>query len=203
LQVIADESRRLSRLVDDMLTLARADAGHYPVRPTRLCLAELLADVARAGSMLGAPRSLRVSFSFVGEASFCGDVDLLRRMVLNLVENAQAHSPAGATIFLALERRDAQWHIRVRDEGPGIPAGEQSRVFERFYRGEGSAPGSAGLGLAIARWIVEVHHGVLRIEISAPGSTTMLVSLPVPEAATLASGLPVSSGVQVPIRRVL
>jgi heavy metal sensor kinase len=187
LQVVADESRRLSRLVDDMLTLARADAGRYPVRPARLCLAELLADVARVGSVLGAPRSLRVSFSFVGEASFRGDVDLLRRMVLNLVENAQAHSPAGATVVVSLESRDAEWQIRVRDEGPGIPSIEQSRVFDRFYRGEGSAPGGAGLGLAIARWIAEVHHGVLRIEASAPGSTTLLASLPVQEAATLAS----------------
>lgn len=187
LQVVADESRRLSRLVDDMLTLARADAGHYALRVARVCLAEMLADVARVGSVLGASRSLRVSFSFAGEAGFSGDEDLLRRMVLNLVENAQAHSPTGSTVVLELDTRDGVWQIRVRDKGPGIPSAEQSRVFDRFYRGEGAAPGGSGLGLAIARWIADAHGGALRIEDSSAGGTTVLVSLPAQEAATLAS----------------
>jgi heavy metal sensor kinase len=187
LQVVADESRRLSRLVDDMLTLARADAGQYPLRAGPMCLAEMLADVARAGSVLGAARSLRVSFSVAGEAAFHGDEDLLRRMVLNLVENAQAHGPAGSTVELDLDTREGEWQIRVRDQGPGIPSTEQARVFDRFYRGEGSAPGGAGLGLAIARWIAEAHRGALRIEDSSAQGTTLLVSLPTPEAVTLAS----------------
>jgi two-component system, OmpR family, sensor kinase len=187
LQVVADESRRLSRLVDDMLTLARADAGYYPLRAARLCLAEMLRDVAQAGSVLGAPRSIRVSFSFAGEAPFTGDEELLRRMVLNLVENAQTHSPAGSTVIVSLDTGEGRWRIRVRDEGPGIPSAEQARVFDRFYRGEGGAPGGAGLGLAIARWIAEKHGGELRIENSAPGGTTVLASLPAQENAILAS----------------
>jgi heavy metal sensor kinase len=187
LQVVADESRRLTRLVDDMLTLARADAGHYPVRTARLCLAELLADVARAGTVLGTSRSLSVSFSFAGEAAFDGDEDLLRRMVLNLVENAQAHSPPGSTVLLQLETQAGEWRIRVCDVGPGIPLAEQPRVFERFYRGEGSAPGGAGLGLAIASWVARAHSGEVRIENTSSGGTTVLVSLPAQEAATLAS----------------
>jgi heavy metal sensor kinase len=187
LQVVAEESRRLTRLVDDMLTLARADAGRYPIRVARLCLAEMLADVARAGSVLGAPRLLRVSFSFTGEAPFSGDEDLLRRMVLNLVENAQTHSPKGSSVHVELDNGGGAWRIRVRDQGPGIPLAEQSRVFERFYRGEGSAPGGAGLGLAIARWIAEAHHGAVRIEESSPRGTTVVVELPAPERASLAS----------------
>ena len=133
-------------------------------------------------------RSLRVSFAFAGEAAFRGDEDLLRRMMLNLVENAQAHSPDG------LDRRPRAG-ARVTASGASACAtrvrafrpAEQSRVFDRFYRGEGSAPGGAGLGLAIARWIAEAHRGALRIEDSAPGGTTLLVSLPAQEAATLAS----------------
>jgi heavy metal sensor kinase len=187
LQLVASESRRLSRLVDDMLTLARADAGRYPVQVARLCLAEMLMDVARVGTLLGEPRSIRVSFSFPGEAIFRGDEDLLRRMMLNLVENAEAHSPPASVVGLDLAARDGQWEIRVRDQGPGIPPAEQARVFERFYRGEGSAPGGAGLGLAIARWIAQVHHGALRIEQSAASGTTVLVCLPAEESATLAS----------------
>jgi signal transduction histidine kinase len=187
LQVVADESRRLTRLVDDMLTLTRADAGHYSVRVERMCLAELLADVARAGSVLGASRSIRVAFSFDGEATFTGDEDLLRRMVLNLVENAQAHSPRGSTVALELESHAGEWQIRVRDQGHGIPVAEHARVFDRFYRGPGAAPGGAGLGLTIARWIASVHGGTLGIEDSGPGGTTLLVSLPARQSAVLAS----------------
>jgi heavy metal sensor kinase len=187
LQVVVSESRRLSRLVDDMLTLARADAGHYPLRPGRLCLAEMLADVAQAGSVLGASRSVKVSFASADEAPFRGDEDLLRRMVLNLVENAQANTPAGSAIALRLDRSDGQWQIRVTDQGPGIPVAEQARIFERFYRGEGGAPGGAGLGLAIARWVAEAHGGALNIEQSTCHGTTVLATLPAGQAAPLAS----------------
>jgi len=187
LQVVADESRRLSRLVDDMLTLTRADSGHHSLRIAPLCLAELLAEVSRAARVLGAPRALRVSFTFEGEAPFTGDEELLRRMLLNLVENAQAHSPEGSTVALHLGSHGGRWLIRVRDQGPGIPVDEQARVFERFYRGEGSAPGGAGLGLAIARWIAEAHGGSLTIESSAPGGTILLASLPTRQSQTLAS----------------
>jgi heavy metal sensor kinase len=181
LKVVAEESRRLSRLVEDMMTLARADTGHHPLRPRRFCLAELLAEVARAGAMLGRPRGASVVFRLEGEAFVFGDEDLVRRMLLNLVENAVAHSPRGTEVTLALVREDRAWAVSVRDHGIGIPVSEQARVFDRFHRVECADSGShagAGLGLAIARWIAEAHGGTLLLTASDAGGTTFVARLP-------------------------
>ena len=181
LHVVAEESRRLSRLVEDMLTLARADAGHHPLRPRRFCLAELMADVARASAILGRPRGVGVTFRFEGEAPVFGDEDLVRRMLLNVVENAVAHNPHGAPVVMALAAAGESWTASIRDLGPGIPPDEQGRVFDRFHRverdGEALRPG-AGLGLAIARWIAEAHGGRVQLASSDAAGTTFVVTLP-------------------------
>jgi heavy metal sensor kinase len=181
LRVVSEESRRLSRLVEDMMTLARADTGHHPLRPNRFCLAELMAEVARASAMLGRPRGVGVVFHLGGEAPMFGDEDLVRRMLLNLVENAVAHAPTGTEVTLGLAREAQVWTVSVQDHGPGIPASEQTRVFDRFHRverAEASVHPGAGLGLAIARWIAEAHGGTLSLAASDAGGTTFVAHLP-------------------------
>jgi heavy metal sensor kinase len=182
LHLVAEESRRLSRLVEDMMTLARADAGHHPLRPRRFCLAELLFDVARSASLLGRPRGIAVSFAYDGEVPIFGDEDLVRRMLVNVVENAVAHNPEGTPVVLRLDpSSEASWDVTILDRGPGIPGDEQERVFDRFHRveraGETVRPG-AGLGLAIARWIAEAHGGSIQLVSSDAAGTTFVVTLP-------------------------
>jgi two-component system OmpR family sensor kinase len=184
LGLVGGHARRLTRIVEDMFTLARADAGHQPLRPTRFYLDELLADVARAARLVAAPQEVEVQVNASTESPVIGDEDLVRRMVLNLVDNAIKHSPRGGTVSLDLARDGNRYRVLVSDQGPGIPADAQSRVFERFYRVDEARSrnsshersAGAGLGLAIARWVAEAHAGTLELVRSEPGSGTVFAA---------------------------
>jgi len=185
LGIIADQARRLGRLVDDMFLLARADVGQYPLRPRAVDLDELMREAARAAAVLGRQRGVKVTADVPPEAPYEGDEDLLRRMVLNLLENAVAHTPEGGGVRLELSRQGGAYVVTVADSGTGIPAAEQPRVFDRFHRGEGASartvkhPGTgAGLGLAIARWVAEAHQGRLELVRSDETGTTFTATLP-------------------------
>ncbi|HEV2764449.1 MAG TPA: heavy metal sensor histidine kinase [Pyrinomonadaceae bacterium] len=176
LRMVAEQTRRLSRIVQDMFTLARADAGRYPLRKRPLYLDDLLAEVARAGGFLASARSVTVELSNRPESAFHGDEDLLRQMLLNLVDNAVKFTPEGGVVRLGLERRGDEYLLSVSDNGPGIPAETRAHVFERFYRADKVRPraqdGGAGLGLAIARWIAQAHDGDLQlVDSDGPGAT--------------------------------
>jgi two-component system OmpR family sensor kinase len=186
LQVVSDQARRITRLVEDMFTLARADAGHYPLHRQRLYLDELVADAARAAEVLGAERSVTVSVQRAEECPFDGDEDLLLRMVQNLLDNAMRHSPPGAAVGLSLECGLRDYRISISDQGPGIPEEAQSRLFERFFRADSSrartepGAGGAGLGLSIARWVAEAHGGRLDLVRSDAAGTLFTAILPRP-----------------------
>jgi heavy metal sensor kinase len=168
LQMIAEQTRRLSRIVNDMFMLARADAGQYPLRKRTLYLNNLLEEVARAGAVLASDRRASVQLTNLPEAVFHGDEDLLRQMLLNLVDNAVKFTPADGGVRLSLERRDNDYLVSVADTGPGIPAEARQHVFERFYRADRTRTraddGGAGLGLAIARWIARAHAGDIELD---------------------------------------
>ena len=184
LGIIEEQSRRLSRIVDDMFTLARADAGRYPLRTIDLYLDSLVQEVVATARVLATGRLVEVGARVLPEAPFVGDEDLLRRMLMNLVENAVRYTPEGGTVQVSLDRRKDSYVIVVADTGAGIPAPAQSHVFERFYQGDPSrsrtdASRGAGLGLAIARWIARAHHGDLRLVSSSPAGSTFEAELPV------------------------
>jgi heavy metal sensor kinase len=189
LDLVGDHARRLTRIVEDMFTLARADAGHQPLRRSRFYLDELLADVARASRLVAAPRGVTVEVTAPGESAVEGDEDLLRRLVLNLVDNAVKHSPENGVVGVELARAADSYRVTVSDQGPGIPKEAQARVFERFYRVDaarsreaaGEQGAGAGLGLSIARWVAEAHAGTLELVRSEPGAGTVF-------AATLPAG---------------
>jgi signal transduction histidine kinase len=110
-----------------------------------------------------------------------GDAERLHQVVANLVENAVRHSPADGEVFVRATAAGPDVRIEVTDEGPGIPASEATRVFERFYRADNarsSDQGGAGLGLAIARWIVDLHDGEVHVESRQPHGACMVVTLP-------------------------
>ena len=182
LRTMAEQTRRLSRIVQDMFLLARADAGRYPLRKRTLYLDDLLAEVARAGSLLASDKNVTVELTSLPEAAFHGDEDLLRQMLLNLVDNAVKFTPAGGVVRLGLERRGGEYLLSVSDTGPGIPAEARPQVFERFYRADKARSraedGGAGLGLAIARWIAQAHDGDLELVDSHGPGTSFVARLP-------------------------
>ncbi|MGH2685880.1 MAG: sensor histidine kinase, partial [Actinomycetota bacterium] len=117
------------------------------------------------------PRDLEVS----------GDPERIHQVVANLLDNAIRHSPASGSVVLRAAARSGQVSIEVGDQGPGIPPEDTDRVFERFYRADrarSSTDGGSGLGLSIARWIVDLHGGAIRAEPNMPRGTRMVVSLP-------------------------
>ena len=179
---------RLSRIVEDLFLLARADSGHYIARRELLYLDELIADTIRALRAVAAQRDVTIDHDLVAEAAYTGDAELLQRMVLNLLDNAIKHSGPGAVVVVRLERAAGGYRLSVADSGPGIPHEARARIFDRFYRaepaepiagGSGGATGSgAGLGLAIARWVASIHGGTLDLARSTTSGSEFLVTLP-------------------------
>jgi heavy metal sensor kinase len=180
LRIVVGQARRLRRLVDEMFTLARADAGHLPIRHEHLDLGEVLQDAARSASLLGGPRGVRIDVDEgEEEVPYAGDSELLVRMLQNLLDNAVRYSPDGGVVRVGLSVDPERLRVDVRDSGSGIPLEAQPRVFDRFFRvDEARSKGGAGLGLAIARWVAEAHGGHLGLVRSTPGETLFQVTLP-------------------------
>jgi signal transduction histidine kinase len=177
--IVGAQARRLGRLVEDMLVLARADAGGYPLRPVDLYLDELVSDCRRAVDVLAIERGVTIRSAGPADIPFRGDEDLLRRLLLNVLQNAVQHTPSGGAVAVDIARDPEAVRIRVTDEGVGIPAGDQQRIFDRFVQLDAARRGQGtGLGLPIARWIAEAHSGTLVLEHSGPGGSTFCVSLP-------------------------
>jgi signal transduction histidine kinase len=179
LAIVGGQAQRLSRLVDDMLVLARADAGGYPLRSVELYFDELVAECRRAVEVLATERGVTIHSADAVEVPMRGDEDLLRRLVLNILQNAVQHSPPGGDVEVELAGEHGRARLRISDHGPGIPAADQTRIFDRFVQLDASRRGQGtGLGLPIARWIAEAHRGTLVLEASGPAGTTFEVVLP-------------------------
>lgn len=181
LGIISDEARRLARLVDDLLHLARADTGHRELNIEEFYLNDLLEECSRSARTLAEGRGILLTLACTGDQSFRGDQELIRRMVLNLLDNAIRYTPPGGTVSLRLEAQEDNASIIVADTGIGISADSVSRVFDRFYRvnpARSRANGGFGLGLSIVKWIAELHNGSVRLT-SAPGiGSTFIITLP-------------------------
>lgn len=183
LGILHQESRRLSRVVDDMFTLSRADAGQYPVTLREFYLDELVSDCVQSLRSLAAAKSISISVSPANELSVNADESLVRRLLLNLLDNAIKYTPSGGTVSITARATQSSAEISVADSGPGIPSELQPRIFERFFRGDQARTrsdpgGGAGLGLSIAKWIAEVHHGTLELSHSGPAGTVFTAQLP-------------------------
>ena len=167
---------RLSRIVQELLILARADLGNLQMRTETFFLEDLVEDALSSARVLAHRKGVIVDAPPAPEVQLSGDAQLLGMLLVNLFDNAVRHSSPGQTVRLAMEHSGAAITLRVADEGPGIAAEHQPHIFERFYsgnRGEGT-----GLGLAIARWVAEIHQGALHLERSQPGETVFRLQLP-------------------------
>jgi len=183
--VMRDSAQRLGRIVDDLFLLARADAGHLPLRRESLYLEDVVDEAARAVRTLAHERGVRIQLLPLNDSPYDGDADLLGRVLLNLLDNAIKYSPSGGTVTLALTRASHEYHITVTDEGPGIPLDAQAHIFDRFFRADKArtrdhvdATAGAGLGLAIGRWIAEAHGGRLELVRSDTNGTEFRLALP-------------------------
>jgi signal transduction histidine kinase len=172
-------SRRMSRLVADLLLLARADAGRLGDR-RRCDFAEVVRDAA--AEVLPMMGDRRLDVEGVEEMALEGNPDELHRMVLNLLDNAAHHTPPGSRIEVCLRREDDEAILEVDDDGPGIPAEVRDQVFDRFFRGEGPADVAAGpgtgLGLSIVRAVATSHGGRVEALESRLGGAQIRVRLP-------------------------
>jgi signal transduction histidine kinase len=180
LAIAGTQAQRLGRLVEDMLTLARADVGAYPLRPVNLYLDDLIEDCRRAVAVLAAQRNITVTATGARDVPVRGDEELLRRLVVNLLQNAVQHSPKDGTVSVDVSPNGSRVYVRVADSGTGIAESDRARIFERFVQLDPSrrAEGT-GLGLPIARWIAEVHQGSLSVESTGPTGSTFCVVLPI------------------------
>jgi len=183
LSILQQEARRLARIVEDMFTLSRADAGQYPIMPRALYLDELIAECAHSVRTLAAAKAITLCVESSGELPFSGDESLLTRMLLNLLDNAIKYTPAGGRITIASSSTTSEAQIAVTDNGPGIPEEFHTRIFERFFRADQArsrtnSAGGAGLGLSIAKWIAEAHRGTLNLTRSDTRGTVFTVTLP-------------------------
>jgi two-component system, OmpR family, sensor kinase len=186
LSIVEQQTSRLSRIVDDMFTLARADAGSYPVRTTPMYLDEVIDEVVRAARVLASTRSVSIELTSIVSAAFTGDEDLIRRLIVNVLDNAIRHAPVNSTVRVECTQTGDRYVIGITDAGPGIPAEAQPHVFERFFRADtargrpANAASGAGLGLAMARWVARVHNGDVVLRESSGNATTFVISLPKP-----------------------
>lgn len=175
---IESEAERMASLVDDLLLLARLDAGQ-PLRREEVELTLLAVDAVSDAQAADATHEWRLDVTD-DLISVPGDENRLRQVVANLLRNAQTHTPAGTVVTLSLARAGGEAVLRVADTGPGIDPGIAERLFERFARGDDSRnrdAGSTGLGLSIAQAITAAHGGSIAVE-SAPGRTVFEVRLP-------------------------
>src|SRR5215469_7828725 len=186
LAILRDESQRLAHIIEDLFTLTRADAGEYPLKLRELYLDELAGDLLRRTRSLALSKGISLTSSIQPELPLQADEDLLRRMLLNLLDNAIKYTPAGGSVNVDCHGERNAYALRVTDTGPGIPPDLQPRIFERFFRADKARSRSesdtsgAGLGLSIALWIAEAHHGRLELTRSDPSGTIFTASLPAP-----------------------
>jgi heavy metal sensor kinase len=181
LALVLDESRRLSRLVDDLLNLARADAGRVKLRFEEFYLNDLLTECCRSAHTLASSRGVTIECPSHDDVAFHGDEELVRRMVMNLIDNAIRYTPAGGRVTATLESRGGDVAIRIADTGTGIAPEVAPHVFERFYRGDKARSrqdGGFGLGLAIVKWIAESHQGAVELASTPGAGSTFTVTLP-------------------------
>jgi heavy metal sensor kinase len=181
LGIIEQQTTRLTRIVEDMFTLARADAGSYPVRRTLMYLDEVVADVVRAARVLTDTTQVSIELAAIESASFSGDEELLRRLIGNLLDNAIRHAPPCTAVKVDLNREHERYVLWFTNQGEGIPPQIQPHIFERYVRGDDartSASGGAGLGLALARWVARTHGGDVTLVRSSHEGTTFAAVLP-------------------------
>ena len=180
LSIIQDEVNRMTRLVGDLLLLARADAGELSFQKKRVELDLIFFEVYHQAIML--TKTLDVSIIEVDQVVVNGDPDRLKQLLLNLASNAIKYTPDGGQVKMGLSQADGWVYVQISDTGIGIPADDLPYIFDRFYRvdkARSRGQGGSGLGLSIAKWIAMAHGGDITVSSQVGKGSTFVLSLPV------------------------
>jgi two-component system, OmpR family, sensor kinase len=194
LGVLHHEAERLTRIVEDLFTLTRADAGQYPLQPSDFYLDELVAECVHAARTLAQAKKISLTFDGAPESPIHADESLVRRMLLNLLDNAIKYTPDFGRVTVTCQRNSKEYEVDIADTGCGVPAELRPRIFERFFRADKARShsendgGGAGLGLAISRWIAEAHHGRLELTRCDSTGSTFSAYLPADSAHSASPG---------------
>ncbi len=179
------QTERVSKLVDDLLLLARADAGYSDVVFEPIDLAEIVADVSHEMKVLSDASGLTLTYSVPDDCPIEGDAEAMRRLLLILLDNAIKDTPAGGGVVVHLyvdkADKDGRVVIDVYDTGIGIETADLPRIFDRFYRvskDRSRKTGGSGLGLAIAKWLVSRHDGDIAVQSTVGDGSRFRISLP-------------------------
>jgi heavy metal sensor kinase len=173
-----EEVDRMTKLVDTLLRLSRADAGTVRLSPEAVDLGQLTRDVVASLGILAEERQQRIDIEAAADVQVSADRLMLSDALTNVVDNAIKYSPRGSTISVRVDKNGDNATVAVVDEGPGIPPEHRERIFDRFYRvdeGRSRERGGTGLGLAIARWAVEVNGGRISVDSTGRGSVFRIV----------------------------
>lgn len=166
-----EETIRMSRIVDDLLTLAKADAGQLPIRHEPVRIDDLVKELYEDAILLSTGKNLRIELRKSASADVLGDESRLRQLFRILISNAVRYTDRGGSIILQCDAEPTHVSVTFEDTGVGIPAESIHNIFERFYRVDPArtrSTGGSGLGLSIAKWITEIHSGAISVE-SQPG----------------------------------
>ena len=176
-----EEIDRMSRIVDELLFLSRADLGEIKMESRPVRLDQLFDDLKRQAEVLGQEQAVQIVIGLIEPATVAGDDMRLRELVLNLLDNAIKYSPPGGRVEMSVVTQDGTARLSVSDQGIGVSLEEQAHIFDRFYRTDAARAHTkkgTGLGLAICKWIVDAHHGTIEVQ-SEPGKgSTFTVILP-------------------------
>jgi heavy metal sensor kinase len=183
LKIVQEESKRLTHLVEDLFTLARIDAGEFRANFTLVYLDEIVAEAVKAVRSLAREKRVSIEFEADAEMPMTGDDAMLRRLFVNLLDNAIKYNTENGSVMVSCRSESGKYNVSVSDTGSGIPPAERGRVFERFYRvdkarGHADEAGGAGLGLSIARWIAEIHGADIRLSSSVDNGSVFTVNFP-------------------------
>jgi signal transduction histidine kinase len=187
LEVIRSESSHLSSLIEGVLLLARADTQQGTIPMDRIELGKVIGETAQALQRVAQSRQITLSCSIDGPMPARGNAELIRRMLLNLLDNSMKFTDAGGSVHLDSRRAGTDYVLTVSDTGRGIPAEAQERIFDRFFRADAvrgrdadrDSANGCGLGLPIARWIARAHGGDLRLVRSNSSGSIFEATLPV------------------------
>lgn len=177
-----DEVQRLTKIVDGLSLLTKADAGQITLKQEPVRLDELARDSHADAQILARPYNVQVELERCEEVSVPGDRHRLRQLLLNLTDNAIKYNQRKGRVTIDLHRNEKFAELKISNTGAGIPPEMQSRVFDRFFRADpahGNAVDGCGLGLSIAQWIVTAHNGTIQISSQPEKLTTIMVRLPV------------------------
>jgi signal transduction histidine kinase len=190
LAIIVQESQRLTHLIENVLHFSRSDHGVSRVSLHPAQLDVLLHDIVDSFEPLARSKRVLITRHFVEDLVVPVDVEALRQIMLNLLDNALKYGPPGQTITVTSEEKAGAARISIEDQGPGVALDDAARIWEPFYRSGGHAEstGGTGIGLAIVRQLVELHHGQVRVECGSAGGARFIVELPGASRADGVSG---------------